>query len=560
MNILKSLKTHYSIVRSKAIWLCLLPAIFGSCGGGDEVDPNSDKTVFRYSESAGISKLDPARTASFEDIIAIGHIFEGLVALDENMDVIPAIASHYDISDDGREYTFYLRNDVYFHDDACFPASEGRKVIAADFEYSFFRIVDPEVPSQGKYIFANVEKSERSNFIGFKAIDERTFKIFLKRPQPSFLQMLTLKHCSVIPHEAIDKYGDNFRAHPVGTGPFKFSFWNEGTKLVLLKNEDYWRKSATGDSLPYLDAITISFLAERLQEYLRFQDDKFEMMSGLDPSIQENLLTDGGELKEEFSDDILFSKIPWLKTDYLGFLVDESKPVNNGSPIIKKEIRQAINYAIDRDELVTYIRKSIGKGAHKGFLPKGMPGFDRIQAEGYTYDPDKARELIRRAGYKGQPITLIVADQYKELSNYIQRKLKEVGLEVKIDAVTKPVHKQSLATFQSNFFLKNWTADFPDATNFYQLFYSKNFAPDNGPNYTHFVNAEFDGYFEQLLEEGNDSIKWDLYNKLETILIEEAPVVPLFYDETVRFYSRRVTGMKSNSMNQLDLSEVKLVD
>jgi len=165
---------------------------------------------------------------------------------------------------------------------------------------------------------------------------------------------------------------------------------------------------------------------------------------------------------------------------------------------------------------------------------------------------------LKKGGYSGEPVKLVVANQYKQMCNYIQRKLREVGLNVQVDAVSKSVHRKDMATFQTNFFLKNWTADFPDATNFYQLFYSKNFAPENGPNYTHFANDEYDRLFEQLLMEKNDTLKWALYNELEAVLIDESPVVPLFYDETVRFFSKRVSGMRANSMNQLDLSEVKL--
>jgi len=542
----------------RTFWIFVFTGLAVSCGTIGEEERNTDKTVFRYNEAAGISKLDPSRTTSFEDIIAIGHLFEGLVALDEELKVVPAIAADWEISDDGREYTFYIRNDVYFHDNECFAASEGRRVVASDFEYSFFRIVDPAEPSPGKYIFENVAKTEESNYIGFKAIDDRIFRIYLTEPQPSFLQMLTLKHCSVVPHEAIDMYGEDFRANPVGTGPFKFSFWNEDVKLVLLKNDEYWRKSESGDTLPYLDAITISFLPDRHQEYMQFKIDKYEMMSGLDQSFQEALLTDRGGLKEEFDSTIIFSKIPWLKTDYLGFLVDETKPINSDSPLRNKLIRQAVNYAINRDELVTYMRKNIGKGAYKGFLPRGMPGFEKITASAYVFDPDKARELLKKGGYSGEPVKLVVANQYKQMCNYIQRKLREVGLNVQVDAVSKSVHRKDMATFQTNFFLKNWTADFPDATNFYQLFYSKNFAPENGPNYTHFANDEYDRLFEQLLMEKNDTLKWALYNELEAVLIDESPVVPLFYDETVRFFSKRVSGMRANSMNQLDLSEVKL--
>ncbi len=542
----------------RVFWLLLLVVFLNSCGSTGEQDINANKTVFRYNEAAGISKLDPARTTSFEDIIAIGHVFEGLVALNEEMVVVPSIASDWDISEDGRKYTFYLRNDVYFHDDKCFAASEGRRVVASDFEYSFFRIVDPSEPSPGKYIFDNADKTEESNYIGFKAIDDRTFCIYLKRPQPSFLNMLCLKHCSVVPHEAIDLYGEDFRANPVGTGPFKFAFWNEDVKLVLLKNDEYWDRSENGDSLPYLDAITITFLPDRHQEYMQFKLGKYEMISGLDQSFQETLLTDFGELKESLDSTMTFSKLPWLKTDYLGFLVDTTKKIAKNSPLSNRLVRQAVNCALDRDELVTYMRKNIGKGASRGFLPKGMPGFDQLTVARNEFDPEKSRELLRKAGYAGEPIKLIVANQYKQMCNYIQRKLKEVGLDVQVDAVSKSVHRKDMATFQANFFLKNWTADYPDATNFYQLFYSNNFAPENGPNYTHFNNEKYDECFELLLEETNDSVKWSLCNQLEAILVEDAPIIPLFYDETVRFFSPRVSGIKANSMNQLDLSEVKL--
>ena len=205
--------------------------------------------------------------------------------------MVPAIASSWEISEDGKEYTFYIRRDVYFHDNPCFAASEGRRVLASDFEYSFFRIVDPNEPSPGKYIFENVAKTEESNFLlGLKQLTIGHLK-YICLNHSLLLQMLTLKHCSVVPHEAIDMYGEDFRTNPVGTGPFKFSFWNEDVKLVLLKNDEYWRRDEVGDTLPYLDAITITFLPDRHQEYMQFKKGKYEMMSGLDPNFQETLLT-----------------------------------------------------------------------------------------------------------------------------------------------------------------------------------------------------------------------------------------------------------------------------
>jgi peptide/nickel transport system substrate-binding protein len=437
----------------------------------------------------------------------------------------------------------------------------GRKVVAEDFVHSFYRLIDPEGISEGRHIFINLDKSEESDFIGFRAPNDSTFVIHLIQPQPTFLQELTLKFCSVIPHEAIEMYGDEFFMHPVGTGPFQFSNWNNGIKLVLLKNENYFEKDEEGNALPYLDAVTVSFLQDRHQEYLQFRNGKYDMLSGLDPSFQEDLLNADGTLKAEYEEEMDFVKLPWLKTDYLGILVDETKAIVREGDLSDKLVRQAINYAIDREEMVRYLRKSLGQASNKGFVPAGMPFFEDIEIEGYTYDVAKAKSLLYQAGYKeGKKVkvTLTATTQYRSICQYIQRKLSEVDIEVKVDLVSTSVHKQKMASFNCDFFRKSWVADFPDPVNYYKLFYSGNFAPDNGPNYSHFSNPHYDLYFEKCLMEKNDSIRVELFNRMEELIKEEAPVIPLFYDETARFYRSHVQGIESNAMNMLSLKRVKV--
>jgi peptide/nickel transport system substrate-binding protein len=151
---------------------------------------------------------------------------------------MPCVAKTWQISTDGLTYTFNLRSDVYFHNDPIFPNGKGRKAIAADFVYSFYRLIDPKVASSGGWIFSDKVK-DIHNFI---AINDSTFQVKLIKPFPAFMKLLTTQYCSVVPKEIVDHYGKDFRSHPIGTGPFKFKYWKEDEILVLLKNENYWEK------------------------------------------------------------------------------------------------------------------------------------------------------------------------------------------------------------------------------------------------------------------------------------------------------------------------------
>lgn len=532
-----------------------------SCGEHLPSADHKNKAVFRYNEAAGVSNLDPAMTTRFEDVLALNHLYEGLVELDAEMHIVPAIAKDWEIDSTRKVYTFHLRDDVFFHDNECFTDGVGRKVTAFDFVYSFFRITDPSFPSPGKYIFSNLKKEQESDFLGFKAIDEQTLIIYLKQPQPSFLHQLTLTSCSVVPEEAVDFYGIDFRGHPVGTGPFVFRHWREGTKLVLVKNERYHVKDDQGNALPYLDAVVLSFLPDRHQEFLQFTKGELEMLSGLDPAFQYELLTENGTLQADYDSLISFVKNPWLKTDYLGFLVDPDKEVNKNSPVLDSKVRLAINHAIDRQAMIRQLRQGVGRPATKGFVPEGMPGFDALQVEGYAYDVDKAKRLLVEAGYpEGSKIKvrLIASEQYRFIGEFIQNQLKKIGVELQLESMSSSAHKQEMASFQTNFFRKSWVADFPEASNFYQLFYSQNFAPDFGPNYTHFNSPDYDLLYEKSQQTESTEERYLIYNQMEEILKIEAPIVPLFYDQTARFYSKSVEGLTTNAMNMLDLRRVKI--
>ena len=529
--------------------------LFVACGS-----PNgeSEKKFFRYNESGDITSLDPASAKRTENIWAVNQIFNELVQLNEKLEVVPCIAKSWEISDSGKVYTFHLRNDVFFHDHPLFPNGKGRKVVAQDFVLSFFRLMDMDEEQSAKYLFSNIARDERSDNLGFSAPDDSTFKIFLQNPFPPFLNILTMQYCSVIPNEIAEHYGADFRRNPVGTGPFMYKAWEEGVKLVLAKNENYFEKDGE-NKLPYLDGITVNFVKDKQNAFIDFEKGAADMMSGADMVNIDLIIDKDGKLKPEYAGKFKMQVSSWLKTDYLGFLVDVDSAIVKKSPLRIKEVRQAIGYAIDRDKIVKHLRNSIGTSATQGFIPKGMPSFDSTLA-GFTYNPDKSRELLAKAGFPGgkgiEEITLNITETYLELSQFIEHELEEVGIPVKIFLNRNIVQTEIIANAKVNFFRKSWVADYADAENYFACFYSKNLSP-KGPNYTHFKNKKFDELFERSLNEPDNTKRFEIYKEMDKILIDEAPVVPLFYDQVFRLVNNNIEGLELNPMNLLNLKRVR---
>ena len=523
-------------------------------------DKNDTRTVFRYNESAGISTLDPAFAKDQAQIWACNQLYNGLVQPDDSMRIKPCIAKRWTISEDGLHYTFILRKDVFFQDDALFPQGKGRRVVASDFVYSFNRILSEQNASPGVWIFNDVAKDSLGNG-SFQAPNDSTFVINLKQCFPPFLSLLEMQYCSVVPHEVVDSYGKDFRKHPVGTGPFQLKMWKENQKLVLVKNPHYFEFDH-GKRLPYLDAVSISFVVDKQSVFLEFIRGNLDFMSGIAPSYIDELITKKGQLNPKYADRINLNLQPYLNTEYLGFLVDASLPDNAKNPLLKKEVRQAINYGFDRRKMIKYLRNSIGTPGIYGIVPVGMPLYDTAQFKGYDYNPEKARNLLAKAGYKngeGLPeIVLSTTSSYLDLCEYLQHQLGEIGIKIKVDVNPPATLREMIAKSKLSFFRASWIADYPDMENYLSLFYSKNFCP-KGPNYTHFSNANFDKLFEQSRTQTNDSLRTLLYAQMDSIIMEEAPVVVLYYDIVLRFTQKNISGLGSNPMNLLTLKRVKKV-
>jgi peptide/nickel transport system substrate-binding protein len=518
-------------------------------------DSTAGKTVFNLNIDQNLTSMDPAFARNQNAIWMINQIFNGLVQVDSSLNTVPAIAKSWDVSEDGLDYTFHLRDDVYFHDDPFFAGGKGRKVVAEDFVYSFYRLIDPKVASSGGWIFSDKVKDINS----FQALNDSTFRIHLVKPYPAFLNLLTAQYCSVVPKEVVEHYGKDFRSHPVGTGPFRFKYWKEDEVLVLLKNEHYWEKD--GDArLPYLDAIKATFISDKQSAFMNFIKKELDFFDKVDGSYRDDILSKSGRMTRKYKGQFQLLRGPYLCTEYIGILVDTNKAIVKKSPLKIKKIRQAIQYAIDKPKLIKYLRNSVGIPATAGFVPLGMPGFDSTAVKGYTYNPAKAEQLLREAGYpngKGLPqITLSTSTTYKDLIEFVQGELNAIGIKVKVDVSPSASLRDMMSKNEVNFFRGSWIADYPDAENYLSVFYSKNRVPF-GPNYTGYYNNAFDRLFEASYYEADAEKRYDLYHKMDNMIMEHASMIPVFYDQSVVMLQNNISGYPMNPLNLMILKRVK---
>ena len=503
---------------------------------------NSHLSIFKYNESNGISTLDPAFSNDKATIWATSQIFSPLVKMNDNLEVIPLVAKKWEISENGKIYIFTLRSDVFFHDHSVFKNGKGRSVVASDFVYSFNRLLSEDLASSGSWVFNNVED--------YYADNDSILIINLKNTFPPFLSLLSMQYCSVVPHELADR--PKFRSHPIGTGPFKFQFWKEGVKLVLRNNENYF-ENENGEKLPKLDAVAITFIKDKQSEFLSFLQGEIDFISGIDPSYKDEILSKDGTLRDKYSEKINLQSIPFLNTEYLAFLMDGNTVLSRN-----KDLRKAINYAIDKKKMLKFLRNNIGVAAESGFVPKGISSFSD-SVEGYSFDKELAQEHLELAGYPNgerlSPIVLNTTSAYLDLCEFIQSELKNIGIELVIEVNPPSTHRQMVATSKLDFFRASWIADYPDAENYLSLFYSKNFCPD-GPNYTHFKSEEFDKLYEKSIIESDFKKRTKMYQELDQIIMDNAVIIPLYYDQVLRFSHKNIKGFSANAQNSLDLTKV----
>jgi ABC-type transport system substrate-binding protein len=550
-----------------AKWFGLSASLLTLAGCHDAARPPADeRRVFRYNQPEALSSLDPAFARNQANWWAVNQLYNGLVELDSTLLPAPALARRYSISPDGRLYTFVLRRGVHFHNSDVFAGGKGREVAAQDFVYSFKRILDAATASTGGWIFRGkiLEKPDGSpSDTAFVAANDSTLRIHLKEPFVPFLGILTMPYAYVVPHEAVEKYGKDFREHPVGTGPFRFKLWDEGNVLLYERNPSYWRSDEKGHLLPYLDAVAISFLPDRKTEFLTFMQGKLDFLSGIRAGSRDLIMHQDGSIREDFKGKFTVQKVPYLNNEYLGIQLDSANLTGEqavqGRALRDKRVRQALNYALNKPEMLKYLLNGVGDPGNSGFVPKALPSFSEKEVPGYSYQPQKARQLLRAAGYGPQrPLKLRLSTvlERKEIGEYLQKQWADVGVQVQIDINQSAAQQDLVDNGRVAFFAKSWLGDYPDAENYLALFYSPNFSPA-GPDKTHFKSAAYDKLYDEARRTQDVGRRTALYQAMDRIVVEECPVISLYYDVVVRLTQNNVRGLTPNPMNTLLLERVR---
>ena len=427
-NKLNMKKLFYFLLAGSAL-------MFTSCGSGGD-DTNGPKQlkggvysggVFKMNEIEDFRDLNPLNVTEVASQRIANQIYEGLVKFDQaDLKVIPCLAEKMEKNEDASVWTFYLRKGVKFHDDSCFADGKGREMTAKDVKYCFDRLCTSSPSNQRYYItFKDQVKGANEYFestqkkaplaggvSGVKVLDDYTIQITLNFPFAGFDNLLADPGCWIYPKEAADKYGDEMRVKCVGTGPFKVNKIKEGDMVQLERNPNYWGTDEFGNKLPYLDGVKFTFIKEKKQELLQFRKGELDLVYRLPTEMITEILAEFHDAKESNRSFVLQNE-PAMSTYYYG-LLNVSPPFND------KRVRQAFNYAIDREKLVNYTLKGDGIPGSYGMVPPidafKTKGFDFSKMKGYSLDVDKAKKLLAEAGLRSRKKTFpdnYTGDQYR---------------------------------------------------------------------------------------------------------------------------------------------------
>lgn len=521
--------------------VCILLAV--GCGGKD----TSRYKVFRYNESSGITSLDPLKATNLSNIWAIQQIYEGLTCIDSAGKVQPLLASSWTADTSYTRFVFYLRTPVFFHPSPAFGKSE-RLFTSADVDFTCNRVY--KNPSTS-WAFQNVEYDSLTARLHIETPNDTTVIFFLKQSMAHFPQMLALPFCGMMAEETVHYFGTDLRRNPAGTGPFYLKAWHENEKMILSRNEKYHVHG-----LPLLDGISISFLKDKQTALLEFIRGHFDFISGLDAAYKDELLTNDGKLHPRYTKDIYISRQPYLNTEYLGILMKE----DDTHPLSNLHIRKALNYGVNREKLIKFIRNGMGTAGTCGMVPPSL--YTGVQPpQGYTYNPDFFYDEIKQAGFSSPAqvpvITLYTDVAYTDVCTFLVHEWNDLGLKVNLEVLDRPTLKSQVAKGGCLFFRGSWIADYPDPENYLSLFYGP-YASPAGSNYTHFSSPEFDALYDARLHTRQADEVNRIYARLDSLVLTQSPVIILYYDEVIRFISKRVTGIPAHPMNYLDLRKTNL--
>ena len=560
-----------------------------SCGGSKDysnekrglIKTNGGKFyggVFKINESEYIKNLFPHNITDAYSYRVASQIYEGLFKFDpETLEVTKGLIEDYQIDESGTIYTFHLKKGVFFHENLCFADGKGREMNARDVKYCFTKLCTNNINNQNFFIFKGILKGADKYYIssaenkipdfdveGIRVKDDYTIELELIKPNSLFTANLARPACFIYPEEAEKKYGIDMRIHAVGTGPFSLNVDDveEDISIILKKNTNYHIKDEFGNQLPYLDAVSIRFIKDKKTELFEFRKGNLDMIY---------------RLPTEYIIEILEETMPGANGEYSQFQLQRSPEMmtqfltlNNQKGVFKnKDVRKAFNFAIDRTKILDFVLNGEGyaPGNH-GITPPVFSNYDIKDIRGYSLDIDSAKYYLNKAGYrdgKGFPkLKFLLNAEGERNTNVaveIQKQLKDhinVDVELQILPFAQLLEKSYSGDY--NILRAAWVADFPSPENFLWVFSSKvipkSLNEASYPNVARYISQKFDENYENALNAKSIQEANEYFKKAEVQLMEDAPVIILWYDEGYRLVQSFVMGFPNNPMQYRDLGKV----
>ncbi|MFT5525124.1 MAG: oligopeptide transport system substrate-binding protein [Pirellulaceae bacterium] len=586
------------------VFTASLLLLVSACGKPGGSGPGSDLKVLRLPMvTDGPKSVDPIRGSTQYENKACAQIYETLFQykyLVRPRELEPLLLVEMpEISADGMTYKFRLKKGVRFHDDECFPDGKGREMVASDVFYSWKRVADDAI-SKNWWLLENTivgfdeyhqEQNAAENFdynadvAGMRIINDYEFEVELKAAVSRFRYVLAMFQTSVVPHEAVEKYGDKFTRHPVGTGPFTMSEedWISSKTMVMNRNPNYRDEfypteymaedkaagldKAAGTKLPICDRIEFTFYVEDQPMWLKFRTREIDYTTVPAEFLEEGFIKRSKELRSEYKEEgIVDHKVPLMDFIFIGFNMEDK--LVGGDSEKAKCLRQAISLAMNWNERNEDFYNGINV-IYDGPIPPGLEGHPENHTAAKSYrgrDLARSRELLAKAGFpegKGLPkldYYVSKGGNSAEQAEMFERQLGAVGIQINKNLVDFSVLIEAVNNKKAQVFSFAWGSDYPDAENNLALFYGPNESP--GSNHFNYHNEEYDKLYEQIRTMQPSPERTELYVKMRDIVIEDTPYLGSMARTRYYLVNPRLKNFKpdevfSNWVKYLDVDESK---
>lgn len=539
---------NYRLLILPLIILLVIAIMSGAFRGSSGRDANIASTVGKYETSKKLIigrandsvSLDPSYTTDADSFKVTVNVLETLVKCDnEGNQILPCLAESWSSSEDGLRWVFRLRQGVRFHDGTVFNAD------AVVFNFHRWMYTN-NTYHDGTFIYWNYIFGGYPGLVSsVDKLSEYSVEIRLNKPYAPFLNALAMNAFSISSPEAIKKYKGYLYEHPVGTGPFIFKSWERNKSIVLLRNDNYWNGAAKVSEVEFK---VIPSSKTRLEE---LRQGNIHIADHLSPD-------DVAEIK--FDSNLYLQFRPSFNVGYLALN-------NDDYPYSKREVRLAINYAIDKEKLINDVFDNLAKPAST-YMPPFLWGYNE-NLETYDYDLDLARKYLVEAGFpNGFKTTLWVMDSAREyfpkplqVAEFIRENLLKVNIDAEIKVFSMNEYLDRLSAGEHEMALIGWTGDYADPDNFlYTMLASENAKPGLAGNYSFYKSREADQLLSQARQTTNIVFRRSLYRSLQEIVNYDAPSVPLVHTMpilasrlSVKGYTPMMNGVESLEKVDLDL-------